>query len=315
MSKYINAMIDEARESTENEEYDDVVGLSEEEIEKFFNRGLNRLHSKIVAQHPQVFMDNYTESVTNGQEAYSIPSHKSYLKNKISAVEFSSDSSTDNFYPLTPIVLRMRDTGSTGDPINYIRRNGELLLSPVPSSSNGSIRVEYVTKAKQLYKRRGSIDAVTTLNSQITSLEISYVNGSSVDSAALSKQTRFSVVDKYGNIKMENVLLSAITSSASYDATLEVDSSFTFDSGETITTSDFIVPGAYSSSHLELGPEVERYLQYYVEYEILKRDSSSDSQEAFQVLAEIESDIIASYADISDDIMQIPDISDDDTWW
>lgn len=316
MSKFIDAIIDEARESAENEEYDAELGISEEEIVKFINQALNRLHSKIVAQHPQVFVETYEVDAVANQEAYSIPSHKAFLQNKISQVEFSYNGSSDNYFKLDATVLRNRDTGSDGDPRYYIRRGGEILLVPTPITSNGSIRLTYIPKAKQLDKRRGLIKAVTTSGSNITNLEVTYVNGSEVDNTELLKNTRFTVVDKYGNIKMENVLFSGLSSSASYDATVNVDASFAFGATETIAVDDYIVGGAYTTSHLqdEIGPEVERYIQEYVHYKLLQRDSSVDSQEAFQLLGELEAEIIASYADISDDILMIPDISKDDDW-
>lgn len=314
MSKFIDAIIDEARESAENEEFSEELGISEEEIVKFANQALNRLHSKIVAQHPQVFVETYEVSCTANQENYSIPSHKAFLKNKISQVEYSPDGQAKNYYPLDATVLRNRDTGSDGDPTHYIRRGGEILLLPTPTTGNGKLRLTYIPKAKQLDKRRGLIGAVTTSGSSITNLEITYVNGSTVDNAELLKNTRFTVVDKYGNIKMENVLFASLSSSASYDATVDVDASFEFATGETIAVNDYIVGGAFTTTHLqdEVGPEVERYLQEYVNYKILQRDSSVDSQEAFQILAEIERDIIDSYADISDDVLMIPQINADD---
>jgi len=310
MAKYIDAIIDEARESTENEEFSEVVGITEEEIVKFINQAQNRLHSKIVAQHPQVFIEDYIVSIVADQEAYSLPSHKAFLKNKISSVEYSSSSLVADYSVLDPTVLKNRYSGSSSTPCNYIRRSGAILLVPVPNVSQGSLRLAYVTKLKRIDKRRGKVKAVTTASSQITNLEITYPNSSTIDPAQLNKDTRFTVVDKYGTVKMENVLLSAISASASYDATLEVDSSFTYAATESIAVDDFIIPGAYSTTHLELGPEVERYIQLYVEYKILKRDSSADSQEAFQELAEIEDDIIAIYSEMNDDIITIPDINE-----
>lgn len=315
MSKLIDYIIDEARESTENEEFDETVGLSEEEIIKFINQAQHRLHSKIVAQHPLVFTETDTKNVIANQEAYDID-HKAYLANKISQVEYSSTGNVDDLYVLRKGYLRNRDTGAEGDPDAYIRRGGQILLLPTPLDSNGILRITYIRKIKKLDKRRGQVKAVTldSGTSTITNLEINYVNGSTVDSTALRKNTRFTVVDKYGNIKMENILLSSLDSSVSYDTTLSVDSSFTYKSGETIEVDDYIVPGPYTTTHFELGPEVERYIQLYTEFKILKRDSSVDSQEAFQELAEIESDIIDSYADISDDILEIPEINEQD-WW
>lgn len=314
MSKLIDAIIDEARESTENETFDNEVGLSEEEIIKFVNQAVNRLHSKIVAQHPQVFVETTELSIVANQENYSIPAHKAFLKNKISQVEFSPTGNANDYYVLDATVLKNRDTGSDGDPTHYIRRGGEILLLPTPTSGNGKLRLTYIPKAKQLDKRRGLIKAVTTSGSNITNLEVNYVNGSTVDLAQLSKNTRITVVNKYGEIKMENVLIEGATSSATYDATITVDSSFEFASGETIAVDDYIISGPFSTTHLqeEVGPEIERYVQAYVEYKILQRDSSVDSQEAFQILGEIEADVIASYAEISDDILMIPEINPDD---
>ena len=81
-----------------------------------------------------------------------------------------------------------------------------------------------------------------------------------------------------------------------------------------LAVGDYVISGDYSTTHLEWMPEVERYLQAYVEYKILKRDSSVDSQEAFAELAEIESDILDSYAELSDDILEIPEINDTEEW-
>ena len=312
MSKYINAIINEARESTENEDFGEETGISEEEIVKFINQAQNRLHSRIVAQHPQVFIEDYTTSIVANQEAYSLPSHKAFLKNKISSVEYSNTGDVKDYVVLDPEVLKNRYSGNGGEPCRYIRRSGSILLVPIPDVSKGSLRLAYVRKVKKLDKRRGSVQAVTTANSQITNLEINYPNSTTIDPNQLRKDTRFTVVDKYGNIKMENVLLSSLTTSASYDATVVVDSSFTFGSDESISVGDFIVPGAYTTTHLELGPEIERYIQVFTEYKILKRDSSADSQEAFQELSEIEVEIIESYAEISDDILGIPEINEDD---
>lgn len=317
MSKYIDAIIDEARESTENADFGTETGITEEEIVKFINQAVNRLHSKIVKEHPSVFSAEKTFTIVADQESYSIPAHKAYLKNKVSMVEYSTSTDTDDLYKLYPKTLSRRDTGADGHPCEYIRRAGSIILVPTPSVAGGILRLTYVPKAIQMDKRRGAISAVTTSGSGITNLEVTYSNGTVVDPAELAKRSRITVVDKYGNIKMENILLESISSSVSYDATLDIDSSFTFQTGETITTNDYIISGGYATTHLpdDMGPEVERYIQTYVEYKIQQRESSVDSQEMFQVLAQIEDDIVSSYADMGDDVMNIPETNDDYGDW
>lgn len=313
MAKLIDYLIDEVRESTENETFDSNTGLTEEEILKFLNQAQHRLHSKIVAQHPQVFTEEEEFTVTSDTESYSLE-HNAFLGNKITAVEFSSTGNSSDYYRLDRITPHNRNTGAEGDPDSYFTRSGRVYLVPTPTTSTGKLRITFTRRVKGLDKRRGSIKAVTTSGSTITNLEINYVNGTTVDSTQLAKHTRFCVVNKYGDIKMKNILLSAIASSATYDATLTVDSSFAFESGETITTSDYIVSGDYTTTHSEFSPEVERYLQTFAEWKILKRDSSVDSAEALQELTALEQDIIESYAEISEDIVQIPEINDDMEW-
>ena len=93
------------------------------------------------------------------------------------------------------------------------------------------------------------------------------------------------------------------------------NSSHTYISGETLTAGDFIVVGKNSSTHSELVDFVERYLLAYCSWKILKRDSSVDYQEQQTELSQLETEIVASYADISDDIYEIPEINKDEVWF
>jgi hypothetical protein len=75
-----------------------------------------------------------------------------------------------------------------------------------------------------------------------------------------------------------------------------------------------VVTAASQTTTSELPEITERYLLAYVEWKILKRDSSIDSKEAIQELKDIEADIIKSYRHINDDIQLIPSINQSDDW-
>ena len=312
MSKHINALIDEIRESTENEEFDDNVGLSEEEILKFINDAQYRLHAKITAQHPDIFIEEDIQNCVANQEKYDID-FKAAFKNKISKVEYSHDGSAKNYFTLSLSTSRNRSSRYEGYPSIYTRRNGQILVSPVPINSNGTLRISYTSKIKRLDKRRATVISVEGTTSAPTSFEIAYVNGTSVDSTELNKRNRITIVDKYGTIKMDNILVSSLGASATTnDAAITIDTSlWTPVTGELIEVGDYVLSGRYATTHSELEEEVERYIQAYAQWKVLKRDSSVDSQEAVMELGQIEADIVASYADISDDIMEIPEINDD----
>lgn len=319
MSKFVDSMIDEIREATSNEDFNSTLGLSEEEFVRFINEAIGRLHGKIVQQHTNVFLEEVELSTTRDDQNYDVP-RRAFNKNSIHAVEYSPTGRSDDYYMLRPTTGRNRFPSVNGDPEFYIRRARELLLVPTPDTSVGTLRVTYVKKPKRLDKRRGLIKAVTTSGSTITNLEINYVNGSTVDSTELEKRTRMTVVDKYGTIKMDNILLQGITTSASYDATLTIDSSFAFESTETIAVGDYVVSGEYTTTHLDendFDQYLEDYIREFARLRTLQRDSSNDSQEALGTLTAMEDQIVANFKDISDDIDTIPVINRDstDSWW
>jgi hypothetical protein len=317
MSKFIDSIIDEVRESTENEEFNSNLGLSEEEFVRFANEAIHRLHGRIVAQHPKVFLTEEETTLTSNTQNYAIP-RKAFNNNMISAVEYSFDGSADNYFPLKPTNLRNRLPSSNGDPDFYIRRSKEILLVPTPDTSSGKVRITYVRKPKRLDKRRGQIKASTVSSGTVSNLEINYINGNAVDSGELNKRTRLTCVDKFGNIKMDNILLDSITTSTSFDATLSIDSSFTAESTETLTVGDYIVSGEYTTTHLDeadFDQALEDYIREFMRLRVLQRDSSIDTQEAFATLSNMETQIIDNFKDLTDDIDGIPIVNMDEDWW
>ena len=313
-NRYVSYLIDDVRLSTENTDFSDTIGIKDTEFLRFLNDGQRRIQNLIVQKHPQVFLQQKTVSIVANQEAYSLPID-SFLGNKVAQVEFNPESSGVNyFYPLRPGSLFERDSGSSGDPIKYIRKTGQILLVPIPSSSIGQLRYNYVQKMPQLALRRGSVSSVTldSATNTISALALD-VSTDTVDTTELDKWTRVSIVDEEGNVKMKNIKVTNVDGST---GTVTVDSSFSYDSGETISAGDYIVEGSFSSTHVQLDDMVERYLIAYTTFKILQRDSNiTDLQVQQNVLLEMENEIVDSYAEISDDIMEIPNIiSSDDDW-
>jgi hypothetical protein len=315
--KFINALINEVRESSENEEFDSILGLTEEEILKFINQAQNRLHSKIVGLHKQVFSEEKEVQATSNTESYNL-FYNSYLKNYIHSIEYTSTGNANDYYPLRPTSPHNRYTGADGGPDYYFIRAGKFYVLPTPTDNNGKYRVTHVRRPKNLDKRRGTIfasgyDSTTAP----TYIDITYVNGQIVDKTHLDKKPYITVVDKFGNQKLANILVDSIQNGAGSvgsDARINISSSAAIDLISALEDGDYVISGDYSTTHLEWSPEVERYMQIFAEYKVLKRDSSIDSTEMFQELAEIESDILDSYAELSDDIIEIADINNSEDW-
>jgi hypothetical protein len=314
MSRYIADLIDDVRLSTENTDFSDTIGIKDSEFLRYLNDAQYRIQNLIIQQHPQVFTAETTLSVVGQQEAYDLP-RKSYMGNKVSQVEYNYNTTGNRyFYPLRPASLYERDPNASGDPVKYIRRGGQILLKPVPQSSTGQLRITYVEKLPKLDLKRGSVASVTldTSARTITSLFLD-VSTDSVDAALTGNVTRVSFCDEEGNVTMSNVKVTLINSST---GEVTVDPAFVYDEGETISVADRITVGKFSNTHVMLDDIVERYLIAYATFKILQRDSNiTDLGTQQQVLLEMENEIVAAYADVSDDIVEIPDIiSEDDSW-
>ena len=315
MARYVSYLIDDVRTSTENTDFSDTIGIKDAEFLRFLNDAQFRIQNKIIQQHPSVFLTEYTTSIVGGQEAYDLP-NKAYMGNKVTQVEFNSNSTgNDYFFPLRPGSLFERDSGSQGHPVKYIRKAGQILLLPIPTSSTGQLRITYVNRIPKLDLRRGSVASVTldSATNSISALTLD-VSTDSVDTTELDKFTRLTIVDEEGNVKMRNIKFTAVSGST---GVVTVDSSFTYETGETIEAGDYVVAGDYSSTHSQLDEMVERYLIAYATFKILQRDSNvTDLQVQQNILMEMESEIVAAYSEISDDIMEIPNIiSEDDDWF
>lgn len=320
MSRYVRYLIDDVRSSTENTDVSDTVGIQDREFLRFMNDAQYRIHNLIIQQHPSVFLTEYTTAVVGNQESYTLP-NKAFIGNKVTQVEYTSQTSgTSYYYPLRPGSLYERSSGTSGRsgigaPSKYIRKSGAILLTPIPTSSTGNLRITYTNRIPKLDLRRGSVATVTLDTSALTITTLTLdVSTDSVDSTELNKFTRLSIVDEEGNVKMSNIKYTNIDAGT---GVVTVDSAFVYESGETISVGDFVVAGNYSSTHLELDELVERYLIAYTTLKILQRDSNvTDLQVQQSILIEMENDILSAYSEVSDDIIEIPDIvSFDDEWY
>lgn len=313
MARLVDYLIEDVRDSSENQDFSDTTGIQDREFLRYLNDAQYRIVSKIINKHPSVFIEEYTQDIVSGQENYSIPM-TAHMGNKITQVEYSVNGDPTNYGVLKKTFLSNRASGYyaglvAGYPTHYIRKAGEILLKPVPT--RGVLRVNYTKRMPRLDKRRGSVASVTIVDDVITSLFLD-VATDVVDADTLNKNSRFSIVGAEGDVKAKNVLFTSINASS---GEVIIPATFTLDDGDTIEVGDYILSGPYSSTHTELDEMVERYLIEYAVMKILERDSNTDIQIQLAILQEIETDILSSYSDMSDDITEIPNINNQTFDW
>lgn len=320
MSRRIDRLVTYVRSVTENETANSTTDITDEEIIEYFNQAQDRIQSKIVAQHPRIFVTETTIAAVADQEEYDLPAD-AFLANKILSIEYTADSTASRpvYYKLIPGFERDRASHISGIPKYYIRRDkltnatGSFLASPAPAAG-GQFRVTYIQSIDNLDKRRAVVSAVTldSGTSSISSLTFDTSGSPPIDFTNLADHEFFCVVNKNGTIKMRNIEFDGDGSDSINTSTgvVTIESGFTYNSGESIAVGDFIVGGKNTSTHSSLPKNVERYLIQFAIFKILKTDSSVDVTEQFQELSIIEQDILDSYQEIEEDIHAIPIIED-----
>lgn len=306
MLRRADILINQVRKQSENTDFSDTTGIGDEEIIQYLNDAQHRLQTVILSQHPAVFLTEFIQNITSRQETYDLPSD-AYIGNKVTNVEYSSTGSEIDYVPLILGNLKNRASGVYGDPCFYIRQSGKLILSPVPDRSSAKLRLAYIKRIDQIDIRRGIISSVSLTDNTITSLLGDLSSTTYLDISSLSAAEYVCIVDTYGNIKMRNLPIISLDSST---GELVIDSSFEFQDGETIEVGDYVVTGKDTSTHSELERNCERYILAYASWRLMRRDSSVDAPEENNELTTMEREIAAAYAEVNDDVINIPIIQD-----
>lgn len=312
MARLVDRLITQVRRQTENEDVTATTGITDAEFLQYLNDAQHRLQSIITAKHQTVFVEEKILDVTVDTEAYAIPDD-ALMENKLITVEYSPSGAAEDYYHLEQTTMKRRDTAVQGFPVQYIRRSGQILLQPRPQQA-GLLRVNFVKRIWELDKRRGVVSVAVTNNTArtITTLELDPSSANpALDTASLEEHDYLCVVDRDGNMKMQNIPFDSIDAAT---GVVTVSSGYTFEEGESIAAGDYVVGGKDTSTHTELPQMCERYLLAYCGWKILKRDSSVDFAEQQAELLQMEQDIVTSFSDISDDVQYVPQLNHWSDW-
>lgn len=299
---YIGEIVRLAREKTGNSDFTQdsdgniTEGISTDLVMAFVNDALAFVQSRIISVYPGAFVEENIQSVVSGQESYTVQDNV-FLNNKFVSIEYSQNGALDCYYPLAQVSLLQRNT-SPGQPYQYIRRNGQLLLNPIPNSSQGSLRVNFYRTHDRLDVRRGQITSEDDTS-------ITLDNDSYLDSVALARAQYICIVSALGEVLYRNIPI------VSYDnVTRVIDIA-----SQTLTgiTGAFVVCGKYRTTHLQddMPERVEDYLRLVTEYKLEATDSSLDAINSKKDVADCLNDLVDGFSELSEDIQDIP-IADKD---
>jgi len=295
----VDLLITASRRATENQEFTATAGIQDIEFLQYLNDGQEEIHSILQGTFPSILTAYKTEQLTQGQEAYSMP-RDLYLGTRIDQIEYSCSGTPDSYYSLKKGSIKERLNTQAGNPAFYIRRGNEILVQPRPQQA-GIMRWSYQKAIPKLDTRRGTVSTVALIGNSVSSL---ILNASVfLDADPILDEQFMTVVDKNGVIKMRSIPVTAIDTTT---GVVTIDSSFVFESGETIIAGDYVCAGEFASTNSQLPEVCEKYLLEYCNTRILMRDSQTDSAQIIQIMTKVEQTLRLAFAEPDGDPDRIP---------
>lgn len=310
----VDYLITEARRIGKNDaNTDGTLATTDEEVLQYINDAQDELQGLISSLKgvDSIFNTEEIVSVIANQESYSL-TKRLFVNKEIDLVEFSATGALTDYVVLDKVSLFNRDTNSSSYPSGYWRRQGKVFLTPIPSSSGGTLRISYERTLDDLDKRRGKI---TTVNGLSSTTFTSIVLDSTADETStpnLSTIDYICIVDKDGNRKAFNIPVGSYVTGTN---TLTPAAGFVFEqTGDTIAVDDYVVFGKWKTTHSTLPDESEMYLIHYAAEMLLHKDSSNDTQAHKERRIEIRNQLLKSIASQTSEIQRIPQFNRYE-WW
>lgn len=310
----VSDLISVCRTLTQNENFSATSGISDEVFLEFFNDAQDRIQTLISNSNSPAkpFVREDIVSLVANQEGYAIPRRLAYGK-EVENVEFSFDSSLQNYYPLEKRAFINRNTTSSNYPAWYYRRAQQIYLNPIPSVSQGSLRILYEYSLDDLDKRRGLISTVTGLTSTtFTSITIDSTADESSSPINLTNADYICVVDKDGVVKAYNIPF------GNYNTGTNVwtpAAGFTFNfTGESIAINQYVVFGKFKTTHSSLPDDLENYLLQYSVMRVYHIDSSVKFKEQSAIVTQMEAHITEQARSQTGELQRWPQL-DFGEWW
>lgn len=315
MQAYIGDILDGIRRDTQNA--DDVpsstnlVGIETKDFLRYANYAQQRLQAKITRVSHEVFETTIEISLVAGTAAYSINDNV-FIGTRIRNVRYSRTGNSTDYQRLPPL-NPYETTSASGAPTSYYRRNGQIILQPVPSESVGTLEVTYERTLDRLDIRRAQVNG-TPSGTTVDLTHGTFGAPSTDDEALFVANAYFSIVDAFGTVMLRNALIAsysagtdAITTAADVDTYLV--GAYTLAN----LADGYLVLGKWSTTHSALDDNCERYITTYVSKKIFSRELSDKQIDEDQELKDILGDILDSFAMPDKDVKPAPIL--DYTWF
>ena len=285
MARYVQLEIDQIRRDTRQtvsaESNSNQEGIDRETILEFINEAEDRITQIILENCPNVSYFDSTSIVScvAGQAKYALPD-SAFLDGSVSKVEYSYNGDARYYHPLRLGSLIEMDTYQSYTPVKYQVSPGYVSITPVPQSSQGTLRITFTERVPRLDIRRGKVKSVAMDGTSTYYVTLELENDSWLEETLFDSFNYLCVVNRDGAIQHVNL---------EYDSWNSVTKTFTLASGQlvstgTITAGDYIVLDRYRSSHSQLPDHCDVYRKQYTALRVKAHASNTDFAEYLKFL-------------------------------
>lgn len=306
----LDVLIRDVRDQTGNQQYSATQGIRQREFVRHANDAQMRIYNLLLQEHSSLYMKESFISSVAGTQVYTLPTDI-FLKHNVLKVDYSYNGDARGYNPLEMRTPR-EQVSAPGYPDSYFLRQGTMVVSPIPTNSTtNAFRLNYQYTIPTLDIRRALISQYNFVSADSTyatyDLVLSGATDETISDLTNGWVNEFSVEYRDLIAASPSTSLTAGTgllmiSFTPATLTLRVRQPLSADD----SNSTYLLFGTNAVTQSQLPDVAERYLREYMATRIQMRDSNSEANDTSQVLVALEQEILASIADLEEDISAIP---------
>lgn len=266
----IDLLLKDSRIASLSKDYGEEYGIQDDFFIVALNKAHNIIQRYLVTEMAEPFAAYKDYTAVVDTLSYALPTDI-FSTNLVYDVRFSPTGlERDLSDPLDR--MHYREYGSSGSPYKWMVDGGYLYLDQAPNASGGLIRIRYERRLNKLDVRRGQVSNV----GGVITLSVLEVDTTTDDEEAFATAEYLSTVDNFGTVTCRNIQVSGYNSSTGAFTVVPK----TLETGEAISTGNWVLLGNSSSTHFQLPDCFE---DYYIDfcknevYELLSEDEQSVS--------------------------------------
>lgn len=295
-------IIRSARSRSGNRNFGRNQGVQQRDFVQYLNDAQARIYNLILQTRSSLYQKQAYANTTANSPYVTLPTDDIYLGHNVVAALYSHNGNPINYSPLELRTVR-QEVSVAGYPNSYFLLDGQLVLSPYPSSGQtNAIKVTYQKIIPNLDVRRSALTSVS--NTQATIVDNNTLLDETEDDLVGGWVDYVSVVTATGTQLATGIRVTGYvvaTKVISWNATPAQAAAI-----NASTDGIYLVFGKNATTNSLLPEVAERYLTEYTVLRAQVGDGNKESVDTSPILIAIEKEIVDAIEELEEDIFTIP---------